>query len=484
HTSVLAILLTVCGIVSGTVSLKGHLKPLGSHTPGKGVTVIGKFSSPHVFYNEFVGQLQPIWMRNALKTINHPGVTNWTDAYLREIYGLVPVNVEISKKENRKKRSTSLTLEQFLATYKKDDLYVVHSLRNNIEELVLVPPSLACGGFQKVIQDAVLWMGSGKTQSVLHFDSLDNLLCLFDGQKDLVLIDPKYKEAVEAAGFVQEGSYSLVDVEKVDMEKFPRFSEIKWKSVRMKAGDCIYIPKGWYHQITSSTKRHMAVNLWFSHLYWFNSTDCDTITNKGSRSQKMQPISDFGFASSNEVLRSKLLDKLHDKGIMIKYNFISSLDSSTEERREKFFHAVDKYADSALSWSELYNFDIDKAVLYFPDIFDLPRGSNSLPDDLVLYDPISHPFGAGDDMDKEVEDDGDDDDDEDDSDDEDGGKDEGMTFKDSLKLQTYKDPESTIMQTDAESEQSDMEDTSKETVKGVSSTLNIVRNDKEIKDNS
>ena len=59
-----------------------------------------------------------------------------------------------------------------------------------LPDLVLVPPTLACGGFQNVIQDAVLWLGSGQTMSVLHFDTLDNLLCLFDGKKDLVLIDP------------------------------------------------------------------------------------------------------------------------------------------------------------------------------------------------------------------------------------------------------------------------------------------------------
>ena len=54
----------------------------------------------------------------------------------------------------------------------------------------------------------------------------------------------EYKEAIEAAGFVHEGSYSLVDVEKVDLKKFPRFAETKWKAVNMRAGDCVYIPKG------------------------------------------------------------------------------------------------------------------------------------------------------------------------------------------------------------------------------------------------
>ena len=79
----------------------------------------------------------------------------------------------------------------------------------------------------------------------------------------------------------------------------------------------------------------------------------------------------------------------------------------------QFFDAVNRYKDAALSWSELYGFDIDKAVLHFPDIFGLPGGSNSLPDDLLLYEPIVQPFAFGggeveEDEEEEEEDDNDD----------------------------------------------------------------------------
>ena len=77
-----------------------------------------------------------------------------------------------------------------------------------------------------------------------------------------------------------------------------------------------------------------------------------------------------------------------------------------------FFDAVNR-TKTALSWSELYGFDIDKAVLHFPDIFGLPGGSNSLPDDLLLYEPIVQPFafGGGEVEEDEEEEEDDDDDD-------------------------------------------------------------------------
>ena len=43
----------------------------------------------------------------------------------------------------------------------------------------------------------VTWMSSGGTKSVLHFDDLDNINCLFRGQKDLLFINPiKYGSKV------------------------------------------------------------------------------------------------------------------------------------------------------------------------------------------------------------------------------------------------------------------------------------------------
>ena len=57
-----------------------------------------------------------------------------------------------------------------------------------LEEYALLR-SLNCGGYTNVLQDAIVWFSSGGTKSVLHFDSVDNINCLFDGTKELVLIN-------------------------------------------------------------------------------------------------------------------------------------------------------------------------------------------------------------------------------------------------------------------------------------------------------
>lgn len=58
-----------------------------------------------------------------------------------------------------------------------------------ITDDVLVPNSLSCGGFQNNLQESVIWFSGGDTKSVLHYDLVDNINCLMDGKKQLVLID-------------------------------------------------------------------------------------------------------------------------------------------------------------------------------------------------------------------------------------------------------------------------------------------------------
>lgn len=54
----------------------------------------------------------------------------------------------------------------------------------------------------------------------------------------------------------------------------------------------------------------------------------------------------------------------------------------------QFFDAVNKYQDGVLSWSEMYGFNIDKALAKFPDIFGLPGNVADDTEEVILYDPI------------------------------------------------------------------------------------------------
>ena len=49
-----------------------------------------------------------------------------------------------------------------------------------------------------------------------------------------------------------EGDYCSVNVDKVDMFKYPSLQNLPWWSARLEQGDCMFIPYGW---VGSSLKR-------------------------------------------------------------------------------------------------------------------------------------------------------------------------------------------------------------------------------------
>ena len=50
-------------------------------------------------------------------------------------------------------------------------------------------PILSCGGYVNLLQDIVMWFSSGGTKSVLHSDNVDNINCVFSGEKELYVVD-------------------------------------------------------------------------------------------------------------------------------------------------------------------------------------------------------------------------------------------------------------------------------------------------------
>ncbi|XP_076443576.1 lysine-specific demethylase 8-like [Babylonia areolata] len=346
--------------------IPGHRRPLGAHSKPYGVTVIGKFSSPQVFYGHFVKASKPIHMKSALTETKHPGL-EWTDEYLRNHYGQEMVRVEIGKKEVRHRNAQWMRLNNFLSDYADNDLYMVNSIKDSMEGLVHIPSTLQCGGFEKGVMEAVLWMGRGPIHSVLHYDELENLLCVFDGAKDVILIDQFYKDKVESRGFVQEGHYSQVDPESVDMHRFPQFQNLPWYRVHLDAGDCLFIPYGWYHQVTSYGDRNLALNIWFSHIWWFNDDSCEDF----SSFPHLKPLDKFGgFASPNEAVRSQWLEKFEGSDDDVDFkDFSRRVSSGTKDDLKKAFSFIDHDKDDSLSWEELTSFDINRGLLQYPSVF-------------------------------------------------------------------------------------------------------------------
>merc|ERR1712085_153834 len=112
-------------------------------------------------------------------------------------------------------------------------------------------------------QSLTLWMSSGGTTSVLHQDDAENFLWLLDGRKTVMLVHQDQATAMYAKIAEQPGS-SPVHQDAVNHEAFPKFKDMPWTYGEINAGDMLYIPHSYWHQV-NSFGRNAAVNLWWMH---------------------------------------------------------------------------------------------------------------------------------------------------------------------------------------------------------------------------
>ena len=114
---------------------------------------------------------------------------------------------------------------------------------------------------------ASIWIGN-RTRIAAHHDLPDNLACVVAGHRRFTLFPPEQLANlyVGPLDFTPAGQpISLVDFERPDYGRFPRFAEAL-KAARLAElgpGDAIFIPSMWWHHIESLDAFNVLVNYWW-----------------------------------------------------------------------------------------------------------------------------------------------------------------------------------------------------------------------------
>lgn len=219
-----------------------------------------------VFYRDYVRRNRPVVLRGIVKSQH--AFSKWTDEHLSKHWGDRIVNIEVNKTETRGGPTTRMRFRQFLKEIyepeREGQLYAIVDFDADLQARsdFELPAPIRCK--EIVPQSMTLWISSGGTTSVLHHDDAENVLMLLAGKKSVMLVHQDQAQNVYAPIAEHQGS-SPVHQDAVDLVVFPRFANISWIYGEISAGDMLYIPHTYWHQV-NSYDRNLAVNLWWQHV--------------------------------------------------------------------------------------------------------------------------------------------------------------------------------------------------------------------------
>ena len=257
---------------------RGHLRPIGEQVEAPLIVATEdvKRVDSFAFTTEYLVKHRPLLVRGGAAAV--VDVAAWSDEALlttckltdgRPWQVLVEKQNRITSNDRHPLMPPGFDFCQFLAAYRdpgyKNQLYLVNSVTEQgvpLLPLLGVPDILNCEALTKSIYDARLWMSLGNTTSSLHFDTHDNLLMQIDGRKEVLLWHPKESSKLYMDHFEKFG-LSPINVDRVDLERFPSLANATVYLANMSAGDVLYIPDGWWH-VVRSYDRNVAIAVEFA----------------------------------------------------------------------------------------------------------------------------------------------------------------------------------------------------------------------------
>ncbi|KAF5842423.1 hypothetical protein DUNSADRAFT_7407 [Dunaliella salina] len=117
----------------------------------------------------------------------------------------------------------------------------------------------------RAITSVNLWMCIQGSRSNIHYDPYSNCLCVVSGRKHVTLFSPACTPFLAPAALTSDAAnHSQINFSQPDFDRNPEFRlamQQQWK-VTMQAGDALFIPEGYWHQVDSEGMT-VAVNFWW-----------------------------------------------------------------------------------------------------------------------------------------------------------------------------------------------------------------------------
>jgi Cupin-like domain len=212
------------------------------------------------FFERYVVGCRPVVLTNV--AADWPALTKWSPQHLRERYGrhMVEIQAERSKdpkyEQNKLKHRQSVKLADFvdkvLAGGATNDYYMTAN-NEALKKPEFAPLLFDIGSLPAICDRAALarscsvWFGPAGTITPLHHDTLMLFHTQIVGRKRWRFISPL--DTPKLYNF--DGVFSSIDLEAPDYAKFPLLKDVKILEVVAQPGETVFLPLGWWHQVTS-----------------------------------------------------------------------------------------------------------------------------------------------------------------------------------------------------------------------------------------
>lgn len=189
-----------------------------------------------------------------------PALDRWRKDYLVEKVGTEVIQIqanrnadpqyEVRSQSHRRSILFSEFAEIVFSGTETNDVYmtannagvnsaILHTLRADLGSLPhLLDEDLADS-------QTFFWMGPAGTVTPLHHDLTNNLMIQMRGRKRVLLVAPEYLPLI----YNHFHCYSMVDLEAIDLERFPLLRDVRMLQVVLNPGEILFLPVGWWHHV-------------------------------------------------------------------------------------------------------------------------------------------------------------------------------------------------------------------------------------------
>ncbi len=235
--------------------------------------------TPSEFFERYYATNTPVVLTDVVTA--WPAFGRWTPAFLKERFGHVEVMAAVGRDSDPDydlhtpalSRPTPLGefVDRVLAVGESNDLYLVANNRNSDRDglqALFDDVTFAPGWLDDARRrgSTALWFGPGGTVTPLHHDTSNILFGNLYGTKRFILIAPWETALLDCT----RGVYSLVDPERPDLQRFPRYADVVAREVTLQPGEMLFLPVGWWHHVRALS---VSINLAFTNFARPNAFD-------------------------------------------------------------------------------------------------------------------------------------------------------------------------------------------------------------------